>query len=384
MSHNFYYSKDNKEFVDTPVANELRNNQCNSQLDSALSAMLWSRIKDIVPTVTVHGHTRLPYGTFQLPRVCKYDPGQFFRAHFDQRYTNDLYFISHCNIIFLFNLSLSNSKLYSISTLISYLYSISSDVETFGQHKHSFSLMTMVVYLNEDFEGGETAFYVPQEENRRVPKRVVVAPKRGSAVLFLQQKYLHEGLELFGGAKYIIQTSVMYDHPDSLIIQDTLVANVARSSFVSMLRLPPVQYIEDLLNGKPFQVVSAEMEQDGISPQSYFCRPPSITQSVGDTPPPAGLAIMRLLFQFKIQPAGVMRNQLAMFRTLFSESAPDFFFWPVLRSELLALPCDIELPRESNALDVFRKMLQVGVHPSSVAQQMRLQFRNPADIGLTL
>lgn len=57
------------------------------------------------------------------------------------------------------------------------------------------SNMTLVIYLNNDFEGGETCF--SQSE-------IKVTPELGKAVLF-EHSILHEGAKVFKGLKYIIR-----------------------------------------------------------------------------------------------------------------------------------------------------------------------------------
>lgn len=69
-------------------------------------------------------------------------------------------------------------------------------------NEHQITLLTVLVYFNEDFEGGETRFMEQIEE--------VVRPRSGMAVLF-QHKIRHEGCEVRGGAKYAMRTDVLYE-----------------------------------------------------------------------------------------------------------------------------------------------------------------------------
>ncbi len=62
------------------------------------------------------------------------------------------------------------------------------------------SLLTLMVYLNEGFTGGATAFH---DWDLRV------APRAGMALLF-QHLVLHEGCELIAGTKYVLRSDVMY------------------------------------------------------------------------------------------------------------------------------------------------------------------------------
>lgn len=62
------------------------------------------------------------------------------------------------------------------------------------------SLLTLVFYLNDDFEGGATDF--PELDQR-------IVPKRGSALLF-QHRILHEATSVQRGEKYVLRTDVLY------------------------------------------------------------------------------------------------------------------------------------------------------------------------------
>lgn len=67
----------------------------------------------------------------------------------------------------------------------------------------SLSLLTFLLYLNDDFEGGETAF--PEID-------VLVTPRVGEALLF-QHKVLHEGRRVISGTKVLLRTDVLYTAP---------------------------------------------------------------------------------------------------------------------------------------------------------------------------
>ncbi|MEL6182377.1 MAG: 2OG-Fe(II) oxygenase [Myxococcota bacterium] len=82
----------------------------------------------------------------------------------------------------------------------------------FGLHRDQFyqgpmhhghpliSRLTLMVYLNDDFDGGETDF--PEQSQ-------VVVPRQGSALLF-QHMLLHEGKQVDRGTKYVLRTDVFY------------------------------------------------------------------------------------------------------------------------------------------------------------------------------
>lgn len=58
---------------------------------------------------------------------------------------------------------------------------------------------TMLVYLNDGFEGGRTLFR----------DGAVIVPKTGSALLFIHRTW-HEGEEVIAGTKYALRSDVLY------------------------------------------------------------------------------------------------------------------------------------------------------------------------------
>ena len=72
-----------------------------------------------------------------------------------------------------------------------------------GPHRRSEdeqSWVTMIIYLNDDFEGGATQFIDPFE---------MVNPKEGSMLMF-KHRQLHQGDPVTKGRKYVLRTDVMY------------------------------------------------------------------------------------------------------------------------------------------------------------------------------
>ena len=59
-----------------------------------------------------------------------------------------------------------------------------------------------MIYLNDDFEGGATAF-----------DDITIHPKKGTALCFIHEQK-HEGCPIISGTKYVIRTDVMYQKID--------------------------------------------------------------------------------------------------------------------------------------------------------------------------
>lgn len=62
------------------------------------------------------------------------------------------------------------------------------------------SLLTFLLYLNDDFTGGATRF---------LDLSLDIQPQKGAALLF-QHPLLHEGCEVLSGCKYVLRSDVMY------------------------------------------------------------------------------------------------------------------------------------------------------------------------------
>lgn len=129
--------------------------------DPGLAEELYRRVKPHVPArmsgeIGGQGRKHMNVAGVHLPlRIYRYEPGQHFGLHQDQSY--------------------------------------------FGNDGTK-SLLTFMVYLNEDFEGGETEF--PEQEQ-------TIVPRTGSALLF-QHMLLHAGKRVISGSKYVLRSDVLY------------------------------------------------------------------------------------------------------------------------------------------------------------------------------
>ena len=113
--------------------------------------------------------------------------------------------------------------------------------EFFGPHRDApfcpngdkRSLYTMLIYLNDDFGGGETKFYAPKDPSidtkgftikEEIEKHgnledgftsYTVSPKTGNALIF-KQNLIHEGCKLAASDKYkfVIKTDIMVERVD--------------------------------------------------------------------------------------------------------------------------------------------------------------------------
>lgn len=129
----------------------VRNNDRLMIFDNDLAKNLFEKAAEFLPQ-THEDYNVLDFN--EMFRIYKYSSGQRFKMHRDGSYIRN-----------------ENEK----------------------------SFYTFLIYLNDDFEGGETEF-----ENL-----FTVAPKKGSALVFYHP-LRHEGKTLISGLKYVLRTDVMY------------------------------------------------------------------------------------------------------------------------------------------------------------------------------
>lgn len=131
---------------------DIRNNTRVIFDDVELARQIYARIESAVPPVLAGMYA---WGANERFRCYRYEPGQRFAPHYDG---------------------------------------------AFRRSEREVSLLTLMVYLNEGFAGGATAFH---------DFGVEVVPKTGMALLF-QHRLLHEGCVLVDGTKYVLRSDVMY------------------------------------------------------------------------------------------------------------------------------------------------------------------------------
>ena len=136
------------------MAPSVRNNTRVIVDDPERAAALWTRISAFVPQ-TLEDHSVV--GLNERFRVYRYDPGQYFRWHSDGPFVRN--------------------------------------------HQEQ-SLLTLMVYLSDDFAGGSTDF-----DTRRDALRVT--PRTGMALVF-EHPVRHQGAPVTAGRKYVLRTDVMY------------------------------------------------------------------------------------------------------------------------------------------------------------------------------
>lgn len=128
----------------------LRNNYRLLYHDAALADRYWGKLKNHCPQVI---ETSQAVGLNEQFRFYKYALDRRFKRHIDGR---------------------------------------------FLRNEQEESRITFMIYLNQDFEGGETSF-----------DQITIAPKTGSALCFIHEQK-HKGCPVKKGIKYVLRSDVMY------------------------------------------------------------------------------------------------------------------------------------------------------------------------------
>ncbi|EZH73228.1 hypothetical protein ATO12_19690 [Aquimarina atlantica] len=129
----------------------IRNNQRILFKDEELAQSIWLKIEPFI--VETFGNYKA-VGLNEMFRIYKYEEGQRFKMHRDGSYKRNEY---EC------------------------------------------SFFSFLIYLNEDFNGGETYF----------DEGITIVPKIGDALVFYHP-LRHEGKPILSGTKYVLRTDIMY------------------------------------------------------------------------------------------------------------------------------------------------------------------------------
>ena len=137
----------------TRIRTDVRNNERVMFDDSVFAEEVFSKARDHVPS-EMNGFNLV--GANERIRCYRYQPGMRFATHADGSFVRD---------------------------------------------ENEMSFYSYLVYLNADFEGGQTTFFTEPE--------VAIEPKTGWGLIF-QHAIIHEGSEVTSGVKYVARTDLMY------------------------------------------------------------------------------------------------------------------------------------------------------------------------------
>jgi len=172
---------------DAPVSlgrNVRQNENCVIIADTSLDGPIWQRVAQHMPPAVAGGR---PMGLNRRWRLYKYAEDDVFRMHTDG--------------------SWPGSGVGPNGRLVR---------DLFGDR---WSQLTFLIYLDGDYEGGETTFFVnqPPPAPRNQGELVSVRVPRGSVLCFFHGEHplslLHEGSLVKRGVKRIVRSDVLYSLP---------------------------------------------------------------------------------------------------------------------------------------------------------------------------
>jgi prolyl 4-hydroxylase len=129
---------------------DIRNNSRAFYKSEELAQALWEKLQPFVPAQLGNS---TPIGLNELFRFYRYQRGHQFKGHYDESYVRSA---------------------------------------------QEASYFTFMIYLNDNFQGGDTTF-----------RGLRIRPQQGMALIFLHSLY-HEGSEVTQGVKYVLRSDVMY------------------------------------------------------------------------------------------------------------------------------------------------------------------------------
>ena len=138
----------------------VRNNDRVIVDEPETAALLWSSLEQFVPPK----ENAKAVGLNERFRYYRYEPGQYFDWHFDG---------------------------------------------PFRRNALEMSDLTVMIYLNDDYEGGTTDFCFRSGTIYGDPTDLTVKPEKGMVLVFTHN-VLHRGAPVTSGKKYIMRSDVMY------------------------------------------------------------------------------------------------------------------------------------------------------------------------------
>jgi hypothetical protein len=159
-----------------------RNENCVWIADDTLWKPIWTRVARHMPAEVAGGR---PAGLNQRMRLYKYGVEDIFRLHTDG--------------------SWAGSAVDTRGKLVR---------DSYGDR---WSQLTFLIYLDDDYDGGETTFWVPDAAHSSSGEMHSVSVPLGGVLCFFHGEHplspLHEGSLVTRGIKRIVRSDVLYTYP---------------------------------------------------------------------------------------------------------------------------------------------------------------------------
>jgi hypothetical protein len=161
-------------------------------LSDEIADRIFERVKHLLPQEMGPNGMHKLKGINARLRLYRYSPGAIYRPHVDGAWPG-----SGCK---------PATKEVTTTTAVEEEY-------CYDAYGDRWSRLTFLIYLNDDFLGGNTTFYTPAPKLGHL-EAYSVAPRTGSVLVFPHGgdhgSLVHEGSNVEQGAKYVIRTDVLY------------------------------------------------------------------------------------------------------------------------------------------------------------------------------
>jgi len=210
---------------------------CVWVVDYKLERTIFDRVKDFLPSYkqTKQGNeeeTLQPLGLNRRFRFYRYVPGRYYRPHIDGAWppsgfdSKGVYRYDICDDTNKNGLQFIQQKEEGDDS--SYIEAaeimdtkkqaeqsdkVKTDETNSNKCRRQMSRLTFLLYLNEDFDGGETTFLVPEKDDEGTLNAFPVKPVRGGILVFPHgtcSAPLHEGSPVLKRCKYVVRSEVEY------------------------------------------------------------------------------------------------------------------------------------------------------------------------------
>ena len=189
-------------------------------IDHHMERTIFNRVKEFLPTYKEPCKEESdldifhPLGVNRRFRFYRYVPGRYYRPHIDGAWPCSGFDVNGDYRYDINDTTNKNGMQFVQSDDASDVNKSAYD----GESKQSstraqLSRLTFLIYLNDNFEGGNTTFFIPAKEQEGVLNAFPVMPSRGCVLVFPHGTCtapLHEGSPVLKGCKYVIRTEVEY------------------------------------------------------------------------------------------------------------------------------------------------------------------------------
>eukprot|EP01121_Diplochlamys_sp_Union-15-3_P021640 TRINITY_DN8864_c0_g1_i2.p1 TRINITY_DN8864_c0_g1~~TRINITY_DN8864_c0_g1_i2.p1 ORF type:complete len:257 (+),score=36.17 TRINITY_DN8864_c0_g1_i2:46-816(+) len=161
-----------------------RNNSSAVFTDETIANMIWNKVQPYMEadlTNISNFYNNSYVGTdptaWKVDSICDkiriymYDKGEYFNPHMDGSLKRE----------------------------------VNKDGNTYVQQ----TFVSLMVYLNDDFKGGETEFFENSSKMANLKHKFTIVPKRGMVAIFPHEN-LHRSTPIVKGIKYLLRTDVVY------------------------------------------------------------------------------------------------------------------------------------------------------------------------------